>query len=103
MRPYVHFRAHPALQAVVSGFSQRCFDNAQGPVIALPARTDAFIEFYLAETYQVRMSNAQAAAPVPETTLVAPHTRAKNSPKDWRSITICGPCAKPWGWRAPQF
>lgn len=75
MRPYVHFRAHPALQAVVSGFSQRCFDNAQGPVIALPARTDAFIEFYLAETYQVRNASAQAAARVPETTLVAPHTR----------------------------
>lgn len=75
MRPYAYFRAHPALQAVVSGFSQRCIDNAQGPVIALPARTDVFIEFYLAETYQVRMSSAQAAARVPETTLVAPHTR----------------------------
>lgn len=75
MRPYVHFRAHPALQAVVSGFSQRSFDNAQGPAIALPARTDTFIEFYLAEPYHVRMSSAAAAARVSETTLVAPHTR----------------------------
>lgn len=75
MRPYAYFRAHPALQAVVSGFSQRSFDNAQAPGIALPARTDTFIEFYLAETYHVRMSNAPAAARVPETTLVAPHTR----------------------------
>lgn len=75
MRPYAHFRAHPALQSVVSGFSQRCFDDARGPVIALPARTDVFIEFYLAEPYQVRMSGAPAAATVPETTLVAPHTR----------------------------
>lgn len=77
MRAYAHVRAHAALQAVVSGFSQRQFANAAAPAILLPARTDAFIEFYLAEPYRVRHPDAEGSAPasVPLTTLVAPHAR----------------------------
>lgn len=75
MRAYVHVRAHPALQTVVTGFSQRRFDQAQAPPLRLPARTDSFIEFYLAEPYRVRPAQAADAAPVPQTTLVSPHLR----------------------------
>lgn len=75
MPAYVHARAHPALQAVVSGFSQRQFAHAQAPALALPARTDSFVEFYLAEPYQVRSPGDAAPVSAPVTTLVAPHAR----------------------------
>lgn len=75
--PYLHAPAHPALRAVVRGFSQRRFAQAQAPALCLPARTDSFIEFYLAEPYRVRHVDEASPEPilVPEMTLVAPHTR----------------------------
>lgn len=76
MRAYAHVEAHPSLRAVVSGFSQRRFADAKAPAIALPARTDGFIEFYLAEPYHVRPAQAGPQRQrLPVTTLVAPHMR----------------------------
>jgi len=72
MRGYQHVRAHPALSQVIAGFSQRQFDNAQALPVALPARTDLFLEFYLGEPYRVRRDGSTGTAPV--IALVAPHT-----------------------------
>lgn len=76
-QPYLHLPAHPALQAVVRGFSQRQFADARGPALHLPARTDSFIEFYLAEPYRVCRPGTSGDEPVsaPWVTMVAPHVR----------------------------
>lgn len=74
MRAYQHVSAHPSLLAVVSGFSLRRFEQARSQTpVELPARTDLFLEFYLAEPYRVRQGGSTSLAPV--MALVAPHTR----------------------------
>lgn len=72
MTGYRRVPAHPALAAVVAGYTQRRFDAGGGlPGVALPARTDCFIEFYLGEPYRARRDGV--TEPAPEIALVAPH------------------------------
>jgi hypothetical protein len=73
MQAYRHVRVHPVLSAVIAGFSQRQRTEVLDlPALDLPARTDLFLEFYLAEPYGVRRDGA--TRPAPEIALEAPHT-----------------------------
>lgn len=65
-----------ALAAVITHFSQRSADDARHiPALPLPARTDLFLEFYLAEPYRVRQGSDTLVRSAPALALVAPHTR----------------------------
>lgn len=66
--------ARGPLRRLVAGFRERrgAFPGA-GVGLPLPARTEQFIEFYLAEPYAVRVDGG-APAPTPEAVVVGPQT-----------------------------
>lgn len=67
-------RARGPLGRLVAGFRERSgiFPSA-GVGLPLPARTEQFIEFYVAEPYRVRVDGA-APEPTPEAVVVGPQT-----------------------------